>query len=229
MTTSLNLSDNAFLSVYRDRCRHKAYRGGNSEGKVGAKKVVRMTWALADGLEAQERMHLLNSQCVAIFQDVRKSVLMVRYAATTDKLVMGRGVLGAVQVGTTSCAVRDGTEAALKQFCTPCLEPPSGGRTGAMLDATLFQHIAKHVEVVATDAASDELLAGRMLVESLFPHIKLLLKDKTHASRRPAAVNPKTREVVWGGGSLDVSRKECGVGDQTVAMSERVRVWKTGC
>ena len=69
----------------------------------------------------------------------------------------------------------------LHRFCT----------TDKGFDAALHDHIVSHVEMLDADAASDEQLTMRILAESfdetqpaLFPNVKLLIKDPTHAARR---------------------------------------------
>ena len=63
------------------------------------------------------------------------------------------------------------------------------------VDIHLVEHIRRHVEACAADVAADEQLAGRTLAigselgiqsqaEALLPLLRLITRDKAHASRR---------------------------------------------
>ena len=56
-----------------------------------------------------------------------------------------------------------------------------------VLDIALCMHIQENVRIIGTDAASDELRAGRIMARNkdpFFPRLKLHQRDPTHASRR---------------------------------------------
>ena len=88
-------------------------------------------------------------------------------------------------MGTTSHDLKNATEAIIREFCTCRVAPPrvSQAKCEAKFDAELYDHITKSVIGLDADGASDEQRALRLLQEALFPNC-LLLKDKTHATRR---------------------------------------------
>ena len=72
-----------------------------------------------------------------------------------------------------------------KDFCTPFSGAPKCIGKPQKMDAKLYKHMTRAVEMACTDAASDEMLATTLLVRSqISPNCRLTIRDKTHASRR---------------------------------------------
>ena len=124
-------------------------------------------------------------------QDSRQELLLVRMSACNAELDMQVGTIGMVRThgGATSLAVA--TLTVLENFCTPYSHQPAGaaGSKAPSLDTGLMKHICSIVTWWYTDAASDELSAGEILVTSaaakrLFPNLKIIGREKAHASRR---------------------------------------------
>ncbi len=75
---------------------------------------------------------------------------------------------------------------------------PHDARGGLRLDAALWEKLCKATEAMVTDAASDELRAGRLiagqsmsdLLTPLFTNLIFHAKDPTHASGRPLPMSP---------------------------------------
>lgn len=157
------------------------------------KKVLKMSWCLAEALKDRQRARLGKAQVIAIHQDAREQHLLVKFSAVGVDLQPLHGVLGiARDYGTTAKDTYQATVEVLKQFCTPRLQPPTTSSLSSALDQSLFDHIRKHIELFDADAASDEQRAGRMLqgkvlgANQVFNRLKLVLRDRTHAATRPA-------------------------------------------
>ena len=132
---------------------------------------------------------------IALHQDVRAPALLMRFGASSSTGQRHAGVFGiAKDFGTTSNDIRSATLKVLQDFCTPRLRPP--GKTSppasSILDKGLYSHIRSHIHLFDSDAASDELRAGRILAsdasgfgkQAAFPNVQALIRDKPHASRR---------------------------------------------
>eukprot|EP00959_Pyramimonas_sp_CCMP1952_P137878 2885855-Pyramimonas_sp.AAC.1 len=90
-------------------------------------------------------------------------------------------------------AIQDATLAVIKRFCACRWGAPGAPAAAAMApDPVLLQRVQKSVEVFVSDAAADEIRAGMMLagqtvrgeVAKVLPCLRVVLRDKPHASRR---------------------------------------------
>lgn len=183
-----------WLKVYEDRVARKSLRAGNPD-VGGQQKVTRMTWCLAESVLDCERAFLRDSCSLAIHQDARAQRLLLRFSATTPSLQVLKGTFGHMRGhGTTSEQARQATLQVLTRFCTPRLEPPFPPRKDVpppAVDRNLRRHLLRITEIFDTDGGSDEVRCGRLLKDGtatlapMMPNILLLLKDQTHAARRP--------------------------------------------
>jgi hypothetical protein len=122
--------------------------------------------------------------------DARNGSLLVRLAAADAQLNTRSMVLGLKhQYGSRAEHAQKAVMAVIQDMCTGGRGAP--GRQGnVMCDADLAEHIRQIVEVFAADAASDEQLAGRELQSpadggpAMLPNLKIVVRDKAHASRR---------------------------------------------
>lgn len=188
-----------FMQVLADR--RKGLPHGSTSDVAGRKKACRMTWCLAEAAKDIERAHIRKSMVVALHQDARDQLFLVRYAAVAPDLKVMRGVLGiAKNFGTKSDDICTATIGILENFCTPRLSPPAsptGFRpSAASVDNNLLEHLRSKIEMFDADAATDEQRAGRVLqgksessnigsIESAFlPNLKIILRDRTHAATR---------------------------------------------
>jgi hypothetical protein len=191
-----------FMSVLADR--RKGLPHGSTSDVAGRKKACRMTWCLAEAAKDIERAHMKKSMVVALHQDARDQLFLVRYAAVTPDLKVMRGVLGiAKNFGTKSDDICKATIDILENFCTPRLSPPvspTGFRpSAASVDHNLLEHLRSKIEMFDADAATDEQRAGRVLqgksvslsigsrTSAVLPNLKLILRDRTHAATRLVA------------------------------------------
>lgn len=97
--------------------------------------------------------------------------------------------------GANADGIKAATVAVLNTFCTPGSGAPYCNKAAEVtLNAELLGRIQKTTELLDTDAAADEILAGQKLQgkrqrrqgadETVFPNIKIQNRDKPHASRR---------------------------------------------
>lgn len=166
--------------------------------EVGKKdKIRKMCFCLAEASRMMDRAWLSTCSCIAIHQDEKKPRLLLRFTASRDSLETREGFLAiARDIGTSARKVRDATENALKRFCTVGLGAPPRGKAksfSGVFDKAMFDRLRKKVELFNADAAGDEQLAGQYCrtvpmkneLQPLFPNLRLVVKDKCHASRRP--------------------------------------------
>jgi hypothetical protein len=166
--------------------------------EVGQKdKIRKMCFCLSEAARMLDRAWLSNCRCIALHQDEKKPRLLLRFTASADSLETRDGFLAiARDIGTGSRNVRDATEKALRRFCTLGLGAPPRCKDksfSGVFDASLFDQLRGKVELYNADAAADEQLAGEYCrtvplkndLQPLFPNLRLVVKDKAHASRRP--------------------------------------------
>jgi hypothetical protein len=188
-----------FLVVLHDSRQGLAHASNKTVGH--RHKISRMRWCLAEAIKDIERSHIKHSIAVALHQDAREQLFLVRYAAVTKDMHVMRGVLGiARNFGTTSDDICKAIVDICKQFCTPRLSPPHVDKHNLMANNDLFEHLRLIVEVVDADAAADEQRAIRILQgtaksmaitqRAFFPNLKVVLRDRTHAATRPSHVQP---------------------------------------
>ena len=182
-----------FRKVWKLRQAGMAFGEDESVGR--AKKLRAMTWCLAEAKRNEFRKFLRNAACSTLVQDGRKNRLFVRIKTCDSSLQIRHGNVGLVRgTGGGHKRLAEKTVGALIDFCTPGLGAPSMG-TGNKVpprpdcDAHLLERLTNSIKFYFSDAASDEQLAGHALMEeagddALLPSLKLVGRDKTHASRR---------------------------------------------
>ena len=158
---------------------------------AGRSKAATLTWCLAESLKNLEKVFLRQALCIAIHQDARAGVLLVRYTAVDCHLNRLEGVLGlAKDFGTKSKDCFLATMQIVRDFCTTHMAPPSSTDV-TQFDASLYEFIKGRIELFDADAASDEQRVGRLLrgkstVDCLerLPNLKMILRDRAHAATR---------------------------------------------
>lgn len=177
-------SEDDFLKVLK----HVLADGSLQEqGLCGGRwKLRRMIWALAEAKREMDRDFLRRCESIALYQDSRQQMLLVRYAGCTEDLVTRRGVLGHVHmVGSGNQAILQSMTKVLDTFVSRGLGLP-GIASVPKLDMQLREHIQAKVELFGSDSAADELLAGRLARQpgSLLPNVLIVARDRTHGARR---------------------------------------------
>lgn len=170
-------------------------------GVAGKKKARRIAWCVAEAWREQKRGLFLDAKgavSATMFQDARKGKLTVRFiGASLQPLRRCSGHLGTVDLaadfGLDAMGIQKATLAAIKRFCASmCGAPGTPATAGMASDLAKLQRVQKSIEVFVSDAASDEIRAGMMLagqtvrgeVAKMLPCLRIVLRDKPHASRR---------------------------------------------
>ena len=129
------------------------------------KKVRKMKWALAEARREWHRQALQNASTLSLHQDATGGTIALRFTCCGFDLQPHSGVLGLCNVAKhyslDSCGVKSATLQILRDICTPILRPPY--KMTGELDKALHQHLLGIVELWDTDAAEDEVLAGKLL------------------------------------------------------------------
>ena len=172
----------------------------------GQKKCRKMIWCLAEGYRMIKRQHWRDGQGVdnkplltstTLFQDARKGQLCVRFSTANSAVEQMSGhmwtVDAAKEFSLDSVGVASATKAAVRLFCTPCAHPPHYEKPHeASVDTALLARVSGSIESFVSDSASDEIRAGHFLANQrtrtdyieTFPHLKIVTRDKPHATRR---------------------------------------------
>ena len=184
------------------------------DGVGNATRVQKLAWCLYETLrEADAHFLLHTAHTIWLARDGRRQRLLIRFRAVGFKggqLVSRVGVLGhRKQHGTDAAGIVDAT----KSIVQAALQKGRGLPAG--LDARRALHdtradasaVLNKVEALTVDAAADETLAGEMMrgrccmedERAMCPNLRLVVRDKTHASRRSFCEFRNLVEV-WGGG-----------------------------
>ena len=154
-------------------------------------KLKKMSWCLSEALLDEVRAFLRKAASIGIRQDAAAPRLLIRFAAASETCESRRGVLGvAVNFGTTSNDIKNATVSILHNFCTRRWMPPGRPAWNPTFNGELYQHLVDRVRLFDADAASDEQRAGRVLsarvcgVPPVFTNMQVIVRDKSHASRR---------------------------------------------
>ena len=161
---------------------------------AGIEKATRMSWCLGEAVKYIDKERVRNALVIAIHQDARKGVLQLRFSCVGQNLQPHEGLLvSATDYGTTAMDTYRATLNIMRSFCMMHLVPTTGrsiSEIPAQPDEALFQNLKNRIELFVSDAASDEMSVGRFLagktnleVDKL-PNLKVLLRDRAHASTR---------------------------------------------
>ena len=109
-------------------------RGGGSlsqlQAKVGKgrKKIARVQFTIAEAMRFQAREQLANATSIAVYQDGSGAELVMRYAASDDKMRTIKGVAGIgnhVKAGGGASGIAKTTQDVINRFCTYYADPPT--------------------------------------------------------------------------------------------------------
>jgi len=158
-------------------------------------KRRRMEWCMAEAKRKGDREFLQQATVASLMADARGGSLLVRLAASDVQLNTRAMTLGLKHhYGSANEDAQKAIMTVIADMSTSHRGAPPRGwglpQPLAEYDANLAAHVAEIVEVFTADAASDEQLAGRELQHpssgspSPLPNLKLVIRDKAHASRR---------------------------------------------
>jgi len=174
-------------------------------GKVGKtnKKCSKIAWRL---YRSDANFLLDTAQTIWLARDARKQRLLIRFRAVGFKggeIVSRVGVLGQYKdFSTDATGIAEATTAIVKASVTDGMDKPAGikehlharsaSQTNAQCALDRAEAILDKVEALTVDAAAAEVLAGDIMrgrsnMENdvvTCPNLKIVVRDKTHASRR---------------------------------------------
>lgn len=175
------------------------------------KKCVKLIYCIAEAKRAVDRARVRKTCFMTLQQDAAGKRLICQFTSSDSELVPSRGLFGLrhyLEEGSGSSGVASAAKAMVADFCTPFQSPPYLTEKAAQkirpeqnIDADLYDRIRMHVRIFGTDAAQDEIAAGRALRESFFPKLQVQQRDTTHASRRTRICRRG-----WGQGTLTCDR-----------------------
>jgi hypothetical protein len=169
--------------------------------KVGSeKRVTKLSWCVYEALREADAAFLDASDVVWLARDARQSRLLIRFKAARfckGEIVVRQGVLGqAKNGGTTAAEILAATKAVITRACTKTHAPRHGNIDHETVVAEQCAgRLCQKIEALTVDSAADEVLAGELMrgqcqlldcaQAALTPNLRLVLRDVTHASRRP--------------------------------------------
>ena len=158
----------SFEEVLRKTWKNEA-QGANLfvKGIGRRQKVRRAKWCLAEAYREINQELLAKCEAIALHQDGTKGCILLRFTACGLDLEAFQGMLAFVNLaklygGLRVVDVKSGTLHAIKKACTLGRRPPYRKPQKVFLKE-LFTHITEKTELWNTDAAEDEVLAGKML------------------------------------------------------------------
>ncbi len=214
----------SFKAVLEEKSKATANRHG-IDGVGGRKKVAKLMFCLKEAYMNMQRKFMAGCKSIAIHQDVAGKRLLVKFVAASESLEYASGVLGACHVldsGRGADGIALATKKIIQTFCTPLAglnydfvasRKRSALASRHKLCAELEAHICQHIEMYDTDAARDEMVAGRLLsssnivdgLDGYLPNVLIYKKDSTHAvkrfggvvRKRHASSNKQSRHGTW--------------------------------
>ena len=186
------------------------------------KKHYNMSWCLAEAILEVQREQCRTSDVFTLKHDTRDHHEMIRYSACDDKLRTSKGMFWLQPSGSKAPELHNAILQGLVQFCTPRGNAPFRAPEAPepQCDNELLEWICDRVEMTASDNASNEVRATRMLrgrtptspghLTTTFKNVRCHVPDVTHASvrmiKRPWAADPYLDSVmqthIWGSGSI---------------------------
>jgi hypothetical protein len=140
------------------------------------------------------RDFLRRAVTIVLIRDERAGRLLIRWRASTAGLESRAGIIGVCKgmPSSEAEAINQATGHAINKFCTSRFGMPRATRLPApFVDTALERHIRDRIEIIVTDAAANELLAGNQGRgrrgagdPDLTPNLMLVARDHAHASRR---------------------------------------------
>lgn len=186
-----------FLKVLRGVSQH-GYIAGSGLSEVGSsKKIRKMIICLAEAIFQADRAFVLAAKSITILRDVRKGTVAIRFVAVDKALRVHSGLLGCAnhmaRFGSGSSGLLQSTNHLFTKFASNS-DPPHA------LNLKVRQRLRAYTHIVAVDAASDEVVASELMrqpinevINALTPNLKMVLRDKAHASRRTDGIEPEAK------------------------------------
>ena len=134
------------------------------KGTSCSDKIQLIHWCLHECAIRRDRQAFAQAETMSLRRDARKARLLVRYGLAASSFESCAGVVGMAKgFGETAASLVQATRHILTEFFTEYAHPPrwySG--PAAKFDAAAFKSACKRVELMMTDAASNEMVAGQV-------------------------------------------------------------------
>jgi hypothetical protein len=164
---------------------------------IQAKDRKRRTleWCLFEAVRDREVSFLGKATCISIMLDERNGRLLIKFSARDRHLDVRVGCLAQIRdAGGTASGVAEALHTAVARFCSRRVLHPglNADRPRRAPNLQVQDHIRNTIEMFTADGASNKQLAGKMLhptslrgdLASKLPSLRLVLRDKAHATRR---------------------------------------------
>jgi hypothetical protein len=207
-------SEQEFLHVLDQLSKGSSARKLRADNSSSS-KVNEMIWCLCEAMWEKDRAFLRSATTIVLCRDEKDQRLLIRFGASNDRLETRRGILGQTKSkGSNATCIVAATRKIMRDFCTAFfMKPGAADKLNTILDKDLLKHIQDRVEVVVSDSAENELLAGEIgrgnrraiaddldaadpsarselrkhLTDTLTPNLLLIGRDCAHGFRRPVA------------------------------------------
>ena len=159
---------------------------------MSAKKALQLSWCLAEARADEVREYLHQAETVALQQDARGNLLILRFTTCSRDMLFNSAILGAAVVfGTTSAHVLKASLGVIDAACEPRRLPPFR-KTLTKVDMRLRDHVLKRTELFAADGDKAEQKVGNMLrgcsmssnAKAMCPNLRCIVKDRAHTSTK---------------------------------------------
>ena len=134
----------------------------SSHGATYSDKCALMTWALHETLLDMERDDMAKSCTISLARDARRAHLLIKYGICTENFTARAGVLGmSLGGGDRGGDIVRQTRKLIRRFCTKFANKPrwNCGPEPQFMEG-LFNHMTSKIEIVMSDSAANEILAG---------------------------------------------------------------------
>ena len=142
----------------------KKWHGASWSDKSGL-----MAWALNESILQMEQNEMADAQTISLQRDARRALLLIKFGFCASSYHVRGGVLGCkCGGGERSADVVRSTREVIRNFCTKFRHPPRwyDGPKPVFLE-TLYDKIINCVEIVTSDSAANEVVAGTTHMSSV--------------------------------------------------------------
>ena len=132
-------------------------------GSSYSDKTALMTWVLNETLLEKERDYMGKSCTVSLARDARRARLLIKFGICTATFEARAGVLGmSLGGGDRGGDIVRQTRKLIQRFCTKFAGKPSRWSCGPepQFMEDLFNHMTSKIEIIMSDSAANEILAG---------------------------------------------------------------------
>lgn len=187
----LEVFNEVLAHVQRGESMRRMDQGGSGD------RIKNVRFCLLEAVNEGHREFLRRAKTMVLLRDERHGRLLLRYAACTTDLDTRKGTLAVMRDydSPTAANLVRATKQAFKQFCTARLgKPRSIGLELPKLDSDLFHHLRRITQMLVSDGAASELLAGEVSRgrrgsdgtgedNALTPNVLLVGRDLAHCAR----------------------------------------------